>query len=189
MLIIWLGALLVIVGVLFLANSAIWRGRLSGQGASPSAPAATLEPPRRGMRFLGLDSNWPGIVMIVVLLRLMSGTRPSLDWRYGLFLGVLLFTIAFGWAVQDVPTGAMLAGARSYLKFIPFFLLPAVHRFTPRQLQVQLMVVLAFALLQTPLAFFQRFVQFADAMHTGDPVRGTGPPAMGLTGSVVVVLA
>ena len=29
----------------------------------------------------------------------------------------------------------MLAGVRSYLKFLPFFLLPAVHRFTPRQLQ------------------------------------------------------
>ena len=80
--------------------------------------------------FVLLPELLSGIVMIVVLLRLMSGTRPSLDWRYGLFLGVLLFTIAFGWAVQDVPTGAMLAGARSYLKFIPFFLLPAVHRFT-----------------------------------------------------------
>lgn len=66
MLIIWLGALLVIVGILFLANRAIWRGGLSGQGASPSAPVTTLEPPRRGMRFLGFESNWPGIVMIVI---------------------------------------------------------------------------------------------------------------------------
>ena len=34
MLVIWLGALLVIAGVLFLANQAIGRGRLSGQGTS-----------------------------------------------------------------------------------------------------------------------------------------------------------
>jgi hypothetical protein len=66
MLVIWLGALLFIVGVVVLATQAIWRGRLSGQGASPSASVGTLEPPRRGMRFLGLDSNWPGILMIVL---------------------------------------------------------------------------------------------------------------------------
>jgi drug/metabolite transporter (DMT)-like permease len=66
MLIIWLGALLVIAGVLFLANQAIGQGRLSGQRTSPSAPVDTLEPPRRGMRFLGLSSNWPGVVMIAV---------------------------------------------------------------------------------------------------------------------------
>jgi hypothetical protein len=66
MLVIWLGALLVIVGILFMANRAIWRGRLSGQRASPSAPVTTLEPPQRGTRFLGFDSNWPGIVMLVL---------------------------------------------------------------------------------------------------------------------------
>src|SRR5262245_26992109 len=112
-------------------------------------------------------------VMIVVLLRLMNGTRVSLDWRYGLFIVVLLFTIAFAWAVQDVPTGAMLAGARAYFKFLPFFLLPAVHHFTPRQLRVQFGLLFALALVQTPLAFYQRFIEFGNDMHTGDPVRGT----------------
>src|SRR5262245_37357154 len=114
-----------------------------------------------------------GIVMIIVLLRLMNGTRVNLDWRYGVFIAVLLFTIAFGWAVQDVPTGAMLAGSRAYFKFLPFFLLPAVHQFTQKQLRVQLGLLLVLALLQTPLAFYQRFVEFGNDMHTGDPVRGT----------------
>ena len=113
------------------------------------------------------------IAMIVVLLRLMNGTRVSIDWRYGLFIVVLLFTIAFGWAVQDVPTGAMLAGSRAYFKFLPFFLLPAVHNFTPRQLRVQFGLLFVLALLQTPLAFYQRFIEFGNDMHTGDPVRGT----------------
>jgi hypothetical protein len=114
-----------------------------------------------------------GIAMLVVLVRIMAGGRIAFDWRYGLFLAALLFTIVFGYLVQDVPDGAMLAGARSYLKFLPFFLLPLVHRFTPRQLHVQLMVLFVIALAETPLAFYQRFVEFADAMHTGDPVRGT----------------
>jgi drug/metabolite transporter (DMT)-like permease len=66
MVVIWLGALLVVAGVVLLANQAIWRGQLSGQETSSSAPAETLEPRRRGMRFLGLGSNWPGILMLVL---------------------------------------------------------------------------------------------------------------------------
>jgi len=114
-----------------------------------------------------------GIAMLVVLVRVMGGGRIAFDWRYGIFLAVLLFTIVFGYTVQDVPDGAMLAGVRAYLKFVPFFLLPAVHRFTPRQLHVQLMLLLAIALAETPLALYQRFVEFGNDMHTGDPVRGT----------------
>jgi hypothetical protein len=131
-----------------------------------------------------------GIAMLVVLVRLMNGSRISFDWRYGLFMIVLLFTIAFGYAVQDVPTGAMLAGVRSYLKFLPFFLLPAVHRFTSRQLQVQLTLLLVLAVgIETPLAIYQRFVEFADQMHTGDPVRGTLKTSGGFSLFMVTAIA
>jgi hypothetical protein len=130
-----------------------------------------------------------GIAMLVVLVRIMGGARIALDWRYGIFLLALLFTIVFGYLVQDVPDGAMLAGARSYLKFIPFFLLPAVHRFTPRQLQIQLLLVLAIALAETPLALYQRFVEFADSMHTGDPVKGTMTSSSALSMFMVATIA
>ncbi len=147
---------------------------------------------RRGLLspyFVLIPELLSAIVMVVVLLRLMNGSRVSLDWRYGLFLVILLFTIAFGWAVQDVPTGAMLAGARAYLKFLPFFLLPAVHRFTPRQLRVQLGLLLALALLQTPLAFVQRFLEFGNELHTGDPVRGTLTASSPLSLFMIVAVA
>jgi hypothetical protein len=130
-----------------------------------------------------------GVAMLVVLVRIMGGTRIALDWRYGIFLAALLSTIVFGYMVQDVPDGAMLAGARSYLKFLPFFLLPAVHRFTPRQLHTQLMLLLVLALAQTPLALYQRFVEFGSAMHTGDPVRGTLTTSSGLSMLMVTAIA
>src|SRR6185503_11702193 len=114
-----------------------------------------------------------GVAMLVVLIRIMGGARVAFDWRYGLFLAALLFTVTVGFLVQDVPDGAMLAGARSYIKFLPFFLLPAVHRFTPKQLHAQLVLLLVLAMLQTPLAVYQRFVEFASSMHSGDPVKGT----------------
>jgi len=113
------------------------------------------------------------VAMLVVLIRIMGGARVAFDWRYGIFLAALLFTVVVGYMVQDVPDGAMLAGARSYLKFLPFFLLPAVHRFTPKQLHAQLVLLLVLAMLQTPLAVYQRFVEFASSMHSGDPVKGT----------------
>ena len=129
------------------------------------------------------------VAMLVVLVRIMGGARIAFDWRYGIFLAALLSTIVFGYIVQDVPDGAMLAGARSYLKFLPFFLLPAVHRFTPRQLHTQLMLLLVLALAQTPLALYQRFVEFAGAMHTGDPVKGTLTTSSGLSMLMVTTIA
>jgi hypothetical protein len=147
---------------------------------------------RRGLLhpyFVLLPELLSGIVMIVVLARLMSGVRAAFDWRYGVFVALLLFTIALGYTVQDVQSGAMVAGIRSYLKFIPFFLLPAVHSFKPREIKQQLMLLLALALLQTPLAIYQRFVEFADAMHSGDPVRGTLTTSSALSLFMITTIA
>lgn len=57
---VWLGALLVIAGVVYMAAQPLWRGRLSD--ARPSSRADSLEPaaPARGF---GLSSNWPGLAL------------------------------------------------------------------------------------------------------------------------------
>ncbi len=74
MLVISLGALLVVGGVLYLAGQAIGRGRLSGSGAPRTTAAAnTLEPPRRGVAFLGLGANWPGLLLIAAGALLLIG--------------------------------------------------------------------------------------------------------------------
>jgi hypothetical protein len=66
MLVIWLGALLVFGGVLFMAVQTIWRGPLSDARRSRSA-GATLEPltPDAGGVF-GVKANWPGFVLIAL---------------------------------------------------------------------------------------------------------------------------
>ena len=54
MMVIGLGALLVFGGVLYMVRAVIYRGSLSGSGSSSSGPVrGTLEPPRRGLGFLG----------------------------------------------------------------------------------------------------------------------------------------
>jgi uncharacterized membrane protein len=64
MTLIWLGALLVFVGVLQMAFQPIWRGRLSGRKRLRSG-RDTLEPEGPGSGF-GIKSNWPGLVMVAL---------------------------------------------------------------------------------------------------------------------------
>ena len=65
MFIIWIGALFFICGILFLAWTAIFRGDLSKTPARTlGSPTGTLEPDRRGLRFLGVSANWPGLVLM-----------------------------------------------------------------------------------------------------------------------------
>jgi hypothetical protein len=63
MFLIGLRALLILGGVLYTARTAIWRGPLSGPDSSRPV-RDTLEPPRRGVRFLGVGTNWPGILLM-----------------------------------------------------------------------------------------------------------------------------
>lgn len=65
-LLIWLGALLVIAGVVQTALQPMLRGRMSGRRDTAAGTGRdTLEPaePARGFR---LRSNWPGLAMIAV---------------------------------------------------------------------------------------------------------------------------
>jgi hypothetical protein len=64
MILIWIGALLVVAGVVFTAAQALWRGRLSDAKPSRSGVASdTLEPQGRSSGF-SLKANWPGLAMI-----------------------------------------------------------------------------------------------------------------------------
>jgi hypothetical protein len=66
MFLIGLRALLILGGVLYTARTAIWRGPLSGPDSSRPV-RDTLEPPRRGVRFLGGGTNWPGILLMAMV--------------------------------------------------------------------------------------------------------------------------
>ena len=121
------------------------------------------------------------IAMVIVLVRLTAGTRISLDGRYAGFIGALLLTIVVGFVVQDVPAGPVVAGVRAHLKFLPFFLLPMVFRFSSSELRALFLVLLVFLLGEAPLALYQRFVEYANTMQTGDVVRGTATTSSALS--------
>ena len=78
MAVILIGALLTIAGVVYMAVAALRRGRLSDPIHLPTSadpptatPGPTLEPRHRGLRFLGLSQNWPGLLMMGIGLVLL----------------------------------------------------------------------------------------------------------------------
>ena len=86
MLVIWLGALFVLGGLLFMMAQPIWRGRLSEtrRRRSSAIPRDTFEPhtlePRGPGAGFGLKENWPGLVFIVlggILLLVGAFSLPS----------------------------------------------------------------------------------------------------------------
>ena len=80
MLVIWLGAIFVLGGMVFVMAQPIWRGRLSdaSKRTSSGAPRDTLEPRRPGAGFT-LKANWPGLVLIAlggILLLVWASLSP-----------------------------------------------------------------------------------------------------------------
>ena len=74
MMVILLGALLVFGGVLYMVRTVIWRGSLSGPDSGRPV-RGTLEPRRRGVGFLGLETNWPGFLLVATgAILLLSGS-------------------------------------------------------------------------------------------------------------------
>ena len=66
MLTIWLGALLVLAGILYLVAKAIWKGPMSGSSRTRAgATSPTLEPAGSGIVF-GLSRNWPGLALMAL---------------------------------------------------------------------------------------------------------------------------
>ena len=65
LIIFWLGALLVLSGVLLTAAPPIWRARMSGRRSRSAVSDRTLEPQRPGAGF-GFKRNWPGLTLIAL---------------------------------------------------------------------------------------------------------------------------
>jgi hypothetical protein len=60
-----IGALFVVCGLLYMAATAVYRGRMS-EPHSSNGESAGLEPRHRGLRFLGLKANWPGLLVAAI---------------------------------------------------------------------------------------------------------------------------
>lgn len=99
-----------------------------------------------------------------------------------LFIAICLHFVA-GAIANSMDPAVFFAGIRSYLRYVPFFLLPLVYAFTDKEMIGQLRFLTALLLLQFPLMAIQFFIL---GWHP-DLVAGT--LVIGSTASVILVSA
>lgn len=112
------------------------------------------------------------ITLLVVVLRVVATKQLLVHPKYLVFFFLFSLHILAGVILNAVQPGAIMQGLRVYLKFFPFFLLPAVYLFSDQEMKNQLRLVLVLAVMQFPLVLYQRFVQYY-GLPTGDNVTGT----------------
>lgn len=109
---------------------------------------------------------------IVMVALSMGNKNVALDRKYLIFFIVFLVHIFLGIVMNAVPEGAVISGLRTYLKFMPIFLIPVVYKFSEKQIKFQINLLIFLLIIQMPLALYQRLVQFKGHL-SGDPISGT----------------
>ncbi len=137
---------------------------------------------------VGRYITWiPELISILTILivsgRFILGASRNVPPKWFLFLALFLLNIIIGIVINSVSAGPLIAGFRSYLKFIPLFLLPFAYHFSSQQIEGQLKVILFLFIIQTPVALYQRLV-VSKGLLTGDLVKGT----LGGSGQLTVAL-
>jgi hypothetical protein len=96
----------------------------------------------------------------------------KIRWHYLFLFLAFSVHITIGILVNQVQPFAVIAGLRTYLKFLPFYLLPLVYIQPEKEILSQLKLLLFLAVAQLPLALYQRFFEFSGS-KSGDLIAGT----------------
>lgn len=113
-----------------------------------------------------------GAIFLVLVLKVGLNRSVPISSKYLVLAAVAGLHLVVGVLTNMVEPGTVLNGLRPYLKLIPMFLLPAVFQVSEADMRHQLRFLLVLALLQCPVAFYQRFVEFRE-VQTGDVITGT----------------
>jgi hypothetical protein len=132
---------------------------------------------------------------VLIVYVFVAGTRDRFRLvapKYWIAFGVLAVAIIFGIIKSGTGSGAIITGMRFYLRSLPMFFVAAVMPLTDEKLRTQLKLLLGIALLQLPVAGYQRWVIYSADRYSGDDVRGTlldsGICSMFLVSAVLVIL-
>lgn len=128
-------------------------------------------------------------IAIVVVGSALAKRRWDQPLSYVVLFGVLLLIGMVGAVAEQVAPGPLVAGFRTYFKFVPLLFIAAAYRFSTKELYRIIGVFLFLVTIQVPIAFYQRFVQFSASMHTGDPVTGTVSTSSALTVVLCIAIA
>src|SRR3712207_4412661 len=97
-----------------------------------------------------------GATLLVVGMRLATDRTILVPQKYIILFSIMIVLVIVGVVANTVQSGAIFAGLRRYFRYAPIFLLPIVYQFSDDQFKQQLKFFLAIALLQLPIAVYQR---------------------------------
>jgi hypothetical protein len=113
---------------------------------------------------------------ILTVYVLVAGTRNRFQLvapKYWLVFGAMALVILCGIVINNPGSGPLISGMRFYLRAVPMFFVPAVLPMSEEKLKGQLKLLLGLALLQLPVAGYQRWVVLSQGRYSGDAVQGT----------------
>jgi hypothetical protein len=124
-----------------------------------------------GVKFL------PEVLSLVVAAYVvLAGPRqrfqlvPAGYWLIFIAISLVILCGAF---INAPAPGPLMGGIRFYLRGIPMFFLPAVFHYSEQDIKRQLRLLVWIAILQLPIAVYQRYQVMLHHRWTGDPVFGT----------------
>lgn len=107
--------------------------------------------------FSWLPEMFSAVAAVVVMVLLSRSNRLMIRPIYiALFLFFFAITIA-GWLINEVHGWTVVAGLRSYFKYVPLFLLPVAANFSDNGLRKQLRWIAAILILQFPMVILQKW--------------------------------
>jgi len=112
------------------------------------------------------------LAMGMVVIRFLATRQLGVHPKYWFFFALFGLHLFLGIILNTVSTGVVFSGLRTYFRYLPFFLVPAVYEFSNDDLKMQLKLLLTLSLLQFPIVVYQRFFQFA-GKNSGDDIAGT----------------
>jgi hypothetical protein len=114
--------------------------------------------------------------LVLIAYAFIAGTRDRFRMiapKYWLLFGALAIVMLCGIINGRTGSGPIITGMRFYFRALPIFFVAAIVPMDDSQLKTQLKWVLALALLQLPVAGYQRWVIYSLGRYSGDDVRGT----------------
>lgn len=112
------------------------------------------------------------VVLVYVFFQASKKKRFGISSKYLLCLATFVLLMVVGFLLNGVSAGVIFSGMRIYLRFFPFFLLPAVWDISDKELFNLLKFLLFLSFIQLPVVLYQRFILYSTSI-SGDPMGGT----------------
>ncbi len=131
-------------------------------------------------------------ITVIIIARIIVRKSFNVPLKYLLLSSAFFYVVVSGIILNDTSSLTVVAGIRTYFKYLPLLLLPLAFDYSTNDLKKQFIVLIILGLMQTPVALVQRFILYQNT-DSGDGITGTlllsGSLSIVLIGLIVIIFA